>query len=288
MHLRAILLTLALVSPAFAITPAGPATAQAVQPELSPAVAAFSRSLRIAEMLDVMRAEGIAASTDLSDSLFPGENAAAWATLVDNIYDLSKMQARFDAALAQAVGDDPGTLAAATAFFDSNLGQRIMVQEIEARRTLLDKAAEAAAAVDWADTAADQSARAEQIIRFGAVNDLIESNVMGSLNANLAFYRGLSGTGGFGDPMPEDQMLAEVWGQEAEIRQETSDWLYPFLALAYQPLSDAELESYIAFSQTPAGIKINGAIFVAFDAVMVKLSSDLGQAAGRLMQGQDI
>lgn len=288
MHLRAILLTLALVSPAFAITPAGPATAQAVQPELSPAVAAFSRSLRIAEMLDVMRAEGIAASTDLSDSLFPGENAAAWATLVDNIYDLSKMQARFDAALALAVGDDPGTLAAATAFFDSNLGQRIMVQEIEARRTLLDKAAEAAAAVDWADTAADQSARAEQIIRFGAVNDLIESNVMGSLNANLAFYRGLSGTGGFGDPMPEDQMLAEVWGQEAEIRQETSDWLYPFLALAYQPLSDAELESYIAFSQTPAGIKINGAIFVAFDAVMVKLSSDLGQAAGRLMQGQDI
>jgi len=215
-------LVLAMVSP---LLPAAPirAEAQAVQPGAAQSIEAFSRALMIGDMLEVMRAEGIAHSTDLSDSLFPGENAAGWAALVSNIYDTGRMQARFDATLAEAVGDDLTTLTAAQVFFGSALGQRIMALEIAARRTLLDKAAEAKAEATWAGLVADKSARAELIVRFGGANDLIESNVMGALNANLAFYRGLSGTGGFGDPMPEDQMLAEVWGQEPDLRTETTN-----------------------------------------------------------------
>ena len=288
MNIRFVLLVLALAGPALAIAPPIRAEAQTALPGNAQFIEAFSRSLRIGDVLDVMRAEGMQHSTELSDSLFPGENAAAWAAVVSLIYDTGKMQARFEQVLAKAVGDDAQTLEAAQVFFASELGQRIMALEIDARRTLLDKAAEATAKEDWEGLVAGKSARAEQIIRFGGVNDLIESNVMGALNANLAFYRGLSGTGGFGDPMPEDQMLAEVWGQEPDIRRDTIEWLYPFLAVAYQSLTDAELERYIAFSQTEAGQKINAAIFVAFDAVMVKISADLGQAAGRLMEGQDI
>ena len=288
MNIRFVLLVLALAGPALAIAPPIRADAQTALSGNAPFIEAFSRSLRIGDVLDVMRAEGMQHSTELSDSLFPGENAAAWAAVVSLIYDTGKMQARFEQVLAKAVGDDAQTLEAAQVFFASELGQRIMALEIDARRTLLDKAAEATAKEDWEGLVAGKSARAEQIVRFGGVNDLIESNVMGALNANLAFYRGLSGTGGFGDPMPEDQMLAEVWGQEPDIRRDTIEWLYPFLAVAYQSLTDAELERYIAFSQTEAGQKINAAIFVAFDAVMVKISADLGQAAGRLMEGQDI
>ena len=288
MDIRSALLVLALAGPALAAVPLTKAHAQAALPGDDTDMAAFSRSLMIGDLLEVMRAEGIAQSTELSDSLFPGENVAGWATLVSMIYDTAKMQARFDTALAKAVGDDAATLAAAQVFFASDLGQRIMTSEINARRTLLDKTAEATAKDRWADMVADKAARAQQILRFGGVNDLIESNVMGGLNANLAFYRGLSGAGGFGDPMPEDQMLAEVWGQEPDIRKDTTDWLYPFLALAYQPLTDAEFESYIAFSATDAGQKINAAIFEAFDAVMTRISSDLGQAAGRLMESEDI
>ena len=288
MDIRFVLLVLALAGPALAIAPPIRADAQTALSGNAPFIEAFSRSLRIGDVLDVMRAEGMQHSTELSDSLFPGENAAAWAAVVNMIYDTGKMQARFEQVLAKAVGNDAQTLESAQVFFASKLGQRILALEIDARRTLLDKAAEATAKEDWEGLVAGKSPRAEQIIRFGGVNDLIESNVMGALNANLAFYRGLSGTGGFGDPMPEDQMLAEVWGQEPDIRRDTIEWLYPFLAVAYQSLTDAELERYIAFSQTEAGQKINAAIFVAFDAVMVKISADLGQAAGRLMEGQDI
>ena len=290
MDIRFILVALALVSPALSITLPQRAQAQAQPAEVGHAAAikAFSQALMIGDVLDVMRAEGIAHSAELSDSLFPGENAAAWAALVSMIYDTSKMHSRFDAALAVAIGDDIETLKAAQVFFASDLGQRIMTLEIAARRTLLDKAAEATAEESWAGLVADKAARADQIIRFSSANDLIESNVMGALNANLAFYRGLSGAGGFGDGIPEDEMLAEVWGQEPDIRRDTTDWLYPFLSLAYQPLTDAELDRYTAFSETDVGRKINAAIFVAFDAVMVAVSVDLGQAAGRLMAGQDI
>ena len=58
--------------------------------------------------------------------------------------------------------------------------------------------------------------------------------------------------------------------------------------LSYQPLTPPELQSYIDFSATDSGKKLNAAMFLAFDAVMADLSRDLGAAAGRLMAGQDI
>ena len=104
------------------------------------------------------------------------------------------------------------------------------------------------------------------------------------------FVRGafMAAGGAFAQPMSESDMLAEVWGQESAIRQETADWLFPFLTLAYQPLTDADLDSYIAFSVSAAGKKANAAIFAAFDAMFVHVSQELGQSAARLMAGQAI
>jgi hypothetical protein len=251
-------------------------------------IAALSKTLRIGPVMDVMRAEGLQHSVDLSADLLAGQGDAAWRAVVEGIYNTGKMTARFDVALAQALAGEATVIADSAAFFGSGLGQSVLDLEIQARLALLDKAAEAAAKAAWQDLAASNPARVDLLNRFAVTNDLVESNVMGALNANLAFYRGLSAAGAFGDPMTEDQMLTEVWAQEADIRNETTDWLYPFLMLSYQPLDDAELQAYIDFSATPSGQKLNAAVFVAFDAVMVDLSRDLGAAAGRLMVGQDI
>lgn len=83
-------------------------------------------------------------------------------------------------------------------------------------------------------------------------------------------------------------MLAEVWKGETKARQETVDWLLPFLTLAYQPLTDAELQDYIDFSETPAGKKVNAAMFAAFDQMFATISQDLGRTVARQMAGQDI
>lgn len=286
MVLRAFVVSVGLGLAVFAPLVAGADTP--MQAAIPSDIAALSKTLRIGPVMDVMRAEGLQHSVDLSADLLAGQGDAAWRAVVEGIYNTGKMTARFDVALAQALAGEATVIADSAAFFGSGLGQSVLDLEIQARLALLDKAAEAAAKAAWQDLAASNPARVDLLNRFAVTNDLVESNVMGALNANLAFYRGLSAAGAFGDPMTEDQMLTEVWAQEADIRNETTDWLYPFLMLSYQPLDDAELQAYIDFSATPSGQKLNAAVFVAFDAVMVDLSRDLGAAAGRLMVGQDI
>jgi hypothetical protein len=262
-------------------TPAAPVT----QGE----VLRLSEVLMIPEMVGILREEGIDYALSLEGDLFPPQAGGAWRLAVDAVHDLATMQARFQAALEAALSDDPAAVAAGVAFFGDDRGQRILAMELEARRALIDDKVEDAAKARLAQMEEDDRGRVDRLRRFAEVNDLIEMNVQGALNANLSFYKGLAETGGerMGD-IPEAQMLADVWGQEAEVRAETEAWLFPFLALAYSGLSDEDLEAYIAFSGTAEGRRLNAALFAAFDALFNAQSRDLGRATGRALAGQDI
>jgi len=248
-------------------------------------LAALSDVMRIDAVIEVMRAEGIAYGVDMEAEMFPGQGGAGWQAMVAVIYDPIPMRARFDAALGAALAGSP-EIGAIGAFFGTDLGQRVLMLEIEARRALLDAAVEEAAKLAYAEMAAGGGPRVAALEAFVVANDLIESNVMGAMNASLAFYLGLAEVGAFAEAMPEDQMLAEVWATEPEVRAETVDWLYPYLALAYKPLSDAELQAYQDFSESPAGQAVNAARCAAFDALFGAVARDLGRAAARQMQGQ--
>ncbi len=281
--LRLVLSALLLTAPALAPSP--------VAAETSVRVATaddLHRILMIPGIIAVMREEGLEYGASLEEEMFPDQGGPAWAATVALVYDEPTMLARFQTAFAAALKDDPGTVATVAAWFDTPLGQRILTLEIEARRALMDKSVEEAARQRAEEMQAAEDPRMVAITDFATANDLIEQNVQGALNANLGFYQGMARAGAFGGDMTEDQMLSDVWGQEAEIRTETEDWLYPFLALAYGPLSDADLQAYTDFSNTPAGKKMNMALFTAFDAVFVQISRDLGRAVARQMTGDDI
>jgi hypothetical protein len=266
-----------LVAPSFA-------QMQQSQPE----AAHLADLLDITGLIDVMRIEGRENAVGVDSDLLGGQGGAAWLVTVDKVYDPVKLRASFEAGLAHELAGAPEVQADMARFFGSDLGKRIVQLEVTARRTLLDDTAEAATKALWDKDFAQKSHRSQQIEAFAQINDLIESNVTGALNSNLAFFRGLSAGGAFEQPMPEDDMLAQVWSQEAAIRADTADWLYPFLMLAYKPLSNAELDQYIAFSKTKSGKKINAAIFAAFDSMFVQLSAELGASAARMMSGEDI
>ena len=280
--LRSLLLSLCLAIPVAGLP--SYAQTQAIQPDIS----ALSQTLKIDALIAVMRTEGLANGKEMEADLFPGQDGAAWDVVVSRVYDTTRLHQIFDAALIKSLQNDPATQKAMREFFGTPLGQRILALEIDARKTLLDDNATEAAAKLWGKALNAKTPRAKQINRFAEINDLVESNVMGALNGNLAFYRGMNTAEAFTQPMPEADMLAEVWSQETDVRRDTTEWLFPFLMLAYQPLSDKELGKYIAFSETPAGQKANRAMFVAFDAMFVQVSKELGQSAGRLMAGQDI
>ena len=265
-----------------------PASGLAQMQQSQPAASHLADLLDITGLIDVMRIEGRENAVGVDTDLLSGQGGAAWLVTVDKVYDPVKLRASFEAALAQELADAPEAKTEMATFFGSDLGKRIVALEVAARRSLLDDKAEAAAKALWDKASVQKSHRAMQIERFAQINDLIESNVTGALNSNLAFFRGLSAGGAFEQPMPEDDMLSQVWSQEGAIRADTADWLYPFLMKAYKPLSNADFDRYIAFSESKSGKKINAAIFAAFDSMFVQLSAALGTSAARMMVGEDI
>lgn len=274
----------------------GPAVPIAPNPQIpaqlpgrsAEAVTQLAETMLLPGVVDVMQAEGKDYGRQLRDEMFPGRDAAEWQAMVAAIYDPARLMADIEGGLQAGLADKPEAITSARAFFETPAGQKILSIELEARRALLDPATEEAAKAAAADLLAKDSPRMEALRRFAATNDLIEMNVMGGLNANLAFYRGLADGGLFDGQMSESDMLAEVWAQEDQVRNDTEEWLWTYLVLAYQPLSDEELQAYQKFSESAEGKQLNAALFAGFDAGFMRISRDLGRAAARMVQGEDI
>ena len=238
------------------------------------------------DIIQMLRQEGISSGLELPETMFPGRSASNWAQTVTEIYDEKWMTETSRSAFADALEDVD--LAPALAFFQSDLGRRITALELSARLALLDSGVEDASKERLEQMRADNDPRVGLLADFIAANDLLESNVVGALNSNFAFYTGLSDGGAFPSPLSQDQMLSEVWSQESTIREDVEAWLFSFLSLAYQPLSDADLQAYIDISKTPDGQALNNALFVAFDGMFEQISRALGLAVAQVMVAQDL
>jgi Uncharacterized protein conserved in bacteria (DUF2059) len=250
--------------------------------------AALADALDITGLLAVMHQEGIAYGAELEDGMFPGRGGASWPAAVERIYGNPSWADEFRQAFAAALDDRAADKTAILAFLTSDVGRRAVGLEISARRALLDEAVEEASKLKLAELRDAKDARLAAIREFVSVNDLIDANVMGGLNANLAFYKGLNAAGAFETAMSEAEILEDVWSQEPALRAETEDWLLSFLVLAYAPLSDADLADYTAFSRTEPGQDLNAALFAGFDRVFVKISAALGSAAAVFAAGEDL
>lgn len=267
---------------------ANPVPLQKVQEMALPSVAGLVKTLKINDIIEVMRLEGLGYGAQMEEELFPGKGGQAWKSVVELIYDGPTMQKRFEQAFASQLAGDENDLPAIELFFGTELGQRILALEVEARRSLMDEAVEDAAKARVEDMMAEETPRFDALQAFSDVNDLVEMNISGAMNSNLAFFQGMAEVGALAQDMTEEDMLRDVWSQEPEIRAETESWVFPYLALAYGPLSDSEMADYIAFSKTGPGQKLNTALFGAFNTVFATISRDLGRAAARQMMGEDI
>lgn len=269
---------------AFALWPLA-AVAQEEPAAPADAVALFD-ALRLSEMVAIMREEGIAYGEEIGADLFGDQPPADWAATVAAIYEPTRLETQVRAALAEATeGADVGPI---VTFFTTEPGATFIELEVSARRALLDDEVEQMAKEAAAVAMADRTPQFDQISRFVAVNDLVETNVVAAMNSTYAFYLGLMDGGAFPAEMTESDILSDVWDQEAMIRGNTEDWVYSFLLMAYGPLPPEDLEAYIAFSETDAGRAANRAVFAAFDGMFEDISLALGRAAARYMATQEL
>jgi hypothetical protein len=278
------LATAVLPDRALAQTATDPVTAPLA--ERAPQIVEMLEALRLYEVLGIMATEGVEAALSLEADLFPDNGGAPWALEANRINGADRMIALFEAAfpVERMSRED---VAHVTEFFTSEPGIGIAAAEVAGRRAFLDPGVEEIANDAFRQAVTEEDPRIDVLTDFIEANDLVERNVSGALNSNFAFYRGLSDGGAFEVEIPEELMLAEVWGQEPELRRDTIEWLYSFQLSAYAGLSDADIEAYTALSETQAGAALNAALFEAFDRVFNQLSYELGVAAAGFIVGED-
>ncbi len=247
-------------------------------------MAALIDALRIDETVEIMRKEGLRYGSELGAEMLPGVNAKAWQDQVARIYDTDKMAQVVTQGFETAL--DGKEIAEVVAFFTSETGQEIISLELSAREAFLNEDTEMAA-MDAYERARDENSYLfQQVETLISDSDLVDYNVMGALNSNLMFYRGLADGGAF--EMSEEDMLADVWSQEGDVRNDSEGWLGAFLILAYQPLDDDELEAYAEFYRSEQGKVLNAAIFEAYDQMYEELSYLLGRAVAQQMQSEEL
>jgi len=273
--LKRICLILLLITPAFA----GSAQDDS---RLAPLITA----LELRDIFDVMRHEGETYGRDLDRELLEGAGGASWQATVSGIYEPERIWQTFLPRFTSALkGKD---IDAMTGFFSSKRGREITTLEISARRAMLDKALEDESRAVYREMVAQDHPRLTLLRDLIQANDLVEYNVMGAMNANYAFYMGLIDGKAFDHEISTDDILGDVWAQEAEIRFDTEEWLYAYLALAYAPLTDADLQAYIDFSNTDAGRALNAALFAGYDDVFSNVSKALGLSAAQIMRAEPL
>ncbi|QMU57855.1 MAG: DUF2059 domain-containing protein [Boseongicola sp.] len=239
-------------------------------------------AIGLPELMEILRIEGMSKSEELRQSMFPNR-AGGWGTIASSIYETDRMLTTFREAFdAELTNED---VAPVLGFLRSDLGTRIIELEVGARRALLDPLAEQAAKDSLDSLTEVNPERVAIVLEFVEVNDLLELNVAGGLNASLAFYKGLV-AGGL--ELTESEMLEQVWAQEPDIRDEIEEWMSAYLIMAYEPLTDEEIREYIILSTTDVGKDLNRALFVGFDALFDQLSFALGLAASQYSASEDI
>lgn len=246
-------------------------------------------ALRIGEVARILHDEAVQSAEGLAEGLVDPARHAAWADMVSRINAPPRLERElrdaFDAAL------DPAAAGDITAFLGSALGERIVGLEISAREVLSNPGVEEAAAERFAEASEAGTPRAAQVTAFIDANDLIDSNVVGALNANAAFLEGMRSiaeSGALPGFVPGGDIRAQVWGQEPAIREDTESWVTAFVSLAYDPLPEEDFASYITFSESDAGQALNGALFDAFDRVFVLTARETGAALAGMMTSEDL
>ena len=240
--------------------------------------------LLLSDVAEQLRDEGIAYGERLDEEMLDGRGGAHFAGEVSRIYNSAALLMVMQKAIAE--GLDAAQVNDSLAFFDTELGGRILTLELSARRAISDPAVEDMAADTYDSASAEGNPRVDDIVAFIEANDLSERNVAEALSSNYQFFLGLSSAAGA--PASEAEIIDRVWSQEEDIRESTTEWLQNFLFMAYGPLSDDELHAYIAFSQSSAGRALNAALFDGFEEMYRAVYYALGLSVGRALSTSDL
>ncbi len=241
------------------------------------------RAMHVTDIVEIMGQEGLEQGRELDKAMLDGAGGTYFQAQIEEIYDADWMREKLTRSVDDNLSDTQ--LEQAALFFESKLGQTIVSLENSARLAMMDDAIDEVARQIYRQADRD-TAFYKLVDEYVQVNDLIEQNVRGSLSADLNFFLGMSDNRGV--QLDGDSMLSQLLDNTEEVTAETEAWIYSFLLMAYQPLSEAQMRENIAFSRTETGRALNEALFRGFDEMIDAISYRLGEAVGRAMSASDL
>ncbi|MEO0750319.1 MAG: DUF2059 domain-containing protein [Pseudomonadota bacterium] len=245
---------------------------------------ALMDALRITETVAIMHAEGVQYGATLIQDMMVDADTPGWRLRVGLIYDETRMRDLLTTGLEAELAEVD--LTPLVTFFASDLGAEIIALELAARQAFFNEEVELAARDRFEDMTDNDDPLVAQITTMMDDSDLVEYNVMGILNANLMLYRGLSDGGAI--DLGEEDILRDVWTQEASVRSESTGWIQGYFLTAYGALSEGDLERYAEFWRTDEGRALNAALFAVFDQMYEELSYLLGRATADQLQSEEL
>ncbi|MGR3436478.1 MAG: hypothetical protein ACU0CO_16590 [Shimia sp.] len=249
-------------------------------------IARLSQAIGLPEVVAIMADEGRAGAGGMVEESFGGRGAATWPGIVAGIYDAEAMRARVEDEMDGLIGAPARE--AAIAFFEGEVGRRIVRMEIAARAAIADPEIEAVAEDIAAEARSADAPVAAQVAEFVEVNDLLDQNVEGGLRSSFEFTKGLVDGGALPPSTTDETIMADVWAGLGQKREETATWLGAYLTMLFSSLEADDVDAYIAFSRTDAGQELNAAIMGGFDVLFADMSRRLGTEAATFLTAQDL
>lgn len=240
--------------------------------------------IALPEAAAILSEEGIGQAQGINDDMLGGQGGAGWLAQVQRIYDPQRMVESVRAELEDALEGE--ALEAVITFYASDLGTQIIGLENAARVAIQDPDVEAAARARYQSVVGSDDARLALLDRYVAGGDMVSRNVTSAINSNFQFLRGLAD--GDAIEMSEADMLSDAAGDLDEVTQDTTEWLFGYLLLAYHPLDANDLETYVTFSESPAGQALNRALFAGFGRAYEDVSYGLGRAVALNMLAEEL
>jgi len=240
--------------------------------------------LKLDEAAVILRDEGLAYGAQLNTEMLEGQGGAAFQQQLGALYDAQRMVETVRRALEETLESD--AVEEVIGFYATDLGQKIVTLENSARQAIQEDDVEQAARSSYAARDGTDDPRIAQLEALVAAGDLVNRNVTSAMNANYQFMRGLAEGGALG--MTDEEILSDVTTEMEEITEDTEGWMYGYFLMAYHPLSDAELDLYLAFAQTQAGVALNTALFAGFGKAYEDISYGLGRTIALNMVSEEL
>lgn len=230
-------------------------------------------AMGIPDLISAFVTEGASAGQSIDEGYLNGQGGDIWADTVRRVYDPARIEAELRTVMSAQLA--PDVAEQALLFFESDLGERVIALEVQARQAFLDKTVEEAAK-------SSPSARGDAVTDYLASRDLIERNTDVAVAAQAAFLHGMSESSG------REAEALDMHQLRARILVDTERWLRGFNALAQSAMKDDDIAVYTAFWETEVGVAVDDALFHAFGQSYTTLSYALGQAAGRLLPQNEL